>query len=486
MRIGFAAGLFVTLACACQDLHAPPTGDRAGAKVSATAPAPAPAGTALTPTPAPAPPPAAAAEAETLPWIHDDYAAALADAKKRNLPVAIDMWAPWCHTCLSMQATVLADKSFAPLADRFVWLSIDTDKPQNAAVLEKFPVAMWPTFYVVSPAAEAIEARHLGAASVAQFRRFLAAGERGHLAAQDDAGQLEKGTPLYHVRRGDRAAAAGDDRAAARAYGAALAKAPANWPRRPEVLVMQIAALAEAEAWPPCAKLAAKAVDATGTAGSAADFCYWGDKCAGHLTDKAFAKDLRRRLVARIEKVVGDPRAPLSIDDRSEALRIEREILLAMGEADAARKVAERQKTLLDLAAKRAETPAQAMTYNNHRVDVYLFLGQGKALVPALRAQVAKLPGAYDPAYRLAQLYAGLDQYDAALAMGKRALGLAYGPRQAGIARFIAGVQHDRGDAAGELAARKEVVKLLLALPESQRDPEDLTKARAALAALTR
>ncbi|HET6612194.1 MAG TPA: thioredoxin family protein, partial [Kofleriaceae bacterium] len=161
MRIGFAAGLFVTLACACQDLHAPPTGDRAGAKVSATAPAPAPAGTALTP--APAPPPAAAAEAETLPWIHDDYAAALADAKKRNLPVAIDMWAPWCHTCLSMQATVLADQSFAPLADRFVWLSIDTDKPQNAAVLEKFPVAMWPTFYVVSPAAEAIEARHLGA-----------------------------------------------------------------------------------------------------------------------------------------------------------------------------------------------------------------------------------------------------------------------------------------------------------------------------------
>ena len=37
------------------------------------------------------PPPASPA----LPFIADDYAAALADARARNLPIFIESWAPW-------------------------------------------------------------------------------------------------------------------------------------------------------------------------------------------------------------------------------------------------------------------------------------------------------------------------------------------------------------------------------------------------------
>src|SRR5450432_4316146 len=84
-----------------------------------------------------APPPKAAAS--VLPWIDDDYARALSEAKRKKIPIFAELWAPWCHTCRSMQAFVFTDKALARSAKEFIWLSIDTEKAQNAAFVKKFP-----------------------------------------------------------------------------------------------------------------------------------------------------------------------------------------------------------------------------------------------------------------------------------------------------------------------------------------------------------
>src|SRR5919201_1479189 len=78
---------------------------------------------------------------DVLPFIEDDYPAALARARTRKVPLFIDAWAPWCHTCRSMRAYVFTDPALAPHAARFVWLSLDTENAKNAAIRGKLGIS---------------------------------------------------------------------------------------------------------------------------------------------------------------------------------------------------------------------------------------------------------------------------------------------------------------------------------------------------------
>ena len=120
-------------------------------------------------------------------WIEDDFPAAVACARVMNVPIILDLWAPWCHTCISMQTTVFLDPSFAAMGDKFVFASIDTDRETNAPAVGTFSTSAWPTFYVIDPS-EQVLARFVGAATLQQFQDFMAAGQRaagGGIAAAD-------------------------------------------------------------------------------------------------------------------------------------------------------------------------------------------------------------------------------------------------------------------------------------------------------------
>jgi thiol-disulfide isomerase/thioredoxin len=420
-----------------------------------------------------------------LPWIEDDYPAALARARADNKPLVIDMWAGWCHTCLSMQQYVLIDPSLQPLASRFVWLALDTEKPENAAVLERYPLSVWPTFFVVSPGSESVQARYLGAASASQFREFLREGERGHLDEQGTADRLTADDPLRQVRDGHRAAIAGDFVRAAQAYRHALAQAPSDWPRREDVQVAAIAAHRFAGQYEQCVDIGMQAGKQRGRSASHADLFATAVQCTAQLpADDARRRALLELAAAQLAILVDDPDAALSDDDRSDAMRIWREVLLALELPDRARAVAERQRVLVDRAAATAHSPQAAATYNWPRAEVYVFLGIGEALIADLKASEMALPRDYDPPYRLAWVYHRTGAHDHALAAATRARDLAYGPRKATVVNLIADIQRARGDQAGELAARRAAVEIYETLPAGQQQPAALARARQAMDSL--
>ncbi len=423
---------------------------------------------------------AATREGGALRWFHDDYGAALACARSKSLPLMIDMWAPWCHTCLSMQAYVLTDERLADYDRRYVFVALDTDREVNAATVAAFPPAAWPTFFAISSVDETIQSRFVGAATVTQFAQFLDDGERGHQAA---AGVLLAAHESA-ARDGDRAAARKQWGAAIDAYGQALAVAPAGWPRAPDVKVSLLVAHNRDHSWAACPAIVRAHLGSTDRSASASDFGHAALVCADGQTDAAIATALRDAVVAHFTAFVDDAAAPLSIDDRSDALMYLRQALGAVGRKPEALAAAGRQRALLDTAVRDAADPRVTMTYNWPRAEVYAYLGVPLELVPALERSAKDLPDEYDPPYRLAWIYLQAHQPEQARAWAEKAAALAYGPRKAKAFGLLADVHRARGDVEGERGARAAAIEVLEGLPEPARSAEPIAKARAELAAV--
>lgn len=382
-----------------------------------------------------------------LHWFVDDYNAALACAKRSSRPLVIDMWAPWCHTCLSMKHTVLQEDALRAVASQFVFVALDTDREQNAAAVAKFPPAAWPTFFVVDPSTEAVTARFVGAATVTQWMSFLQSGA----PAATDAWTVA-------ARMGDALAGAGKHAEAARAYADALSKAPSSWLRRSDVTVSLVTALADAGDDDGCANAVIAHADGVVASASVTDLFVSGLRCAGKLTDKALADNVRALAQENLRRLIADTAAPLSADDRSDAMMNLRELLTAAGDVASARELALQQKRLLDAAADRATDPFAKMTYNWPRAEVYAALDIPLDLVTDLAANAKALPSEYDPPYRLAYIYFRAGKFDMAQEWVSRAEALAYGPRKVRVQEFAAQV----AAAAGNSALERAILERLL------------------------
>lgn len=423
--------------------------------------------------------PCAAAKPEgPLRWLHDDYPGALACARARKVPLVIDLWAPWCHTCLSMKATVFQAPELAPMNERFVFVALDTDREVNAPVLGKLSIGAWPTFYVLDSATEAVQARFVGAASKAQFLDLLAHGSAGADAPSTPADDL--------LRQGERAAAIKDYPAAVTSYQAALAGAPPTWARRADALVSLAAAMRKAGDLAGCFALGEASLGDTGSSASATDFLVNTLDCAASFekTEAARVAAFRDKAAARLTALLAAPDHQLSVDDRSDAMLNLRTLEDALGRKAAARATAEKQRALLDEAAASAPNPFAAMTYNWPRAEVYVYLGKGLELVADLERSAQALPTEYDPPYRLAWTLWKSGKLDEAAAWCEKAAALAYGPRKARVWSLAADLAAERKDVAAERRARQAIVATYEALPAEQAMPEALAKAKDALAKL--
>lgn len=431
---------------------------------------------------------AAAAPAPTeLPWHRDDWAAAKRIAADRGVPLVVDMWAPWCHSCLSMQHFVLSDPSVVALADRFVWLAVDTDREVNADVVAALPIKAWPTYFVVDPRDGTVEARLVGSATPRELREFLERGERGLLATRGDAGSLPAGSPLLAMREGDRAAVEGRPADAVLAYDLALAGELGD--RAPDVLVSAITARRAAGDMAGCVQFGLEHLaDAARTrSAKTADFAAYALSCAEDPgVDPGQVTAIRRAVVDKdgpVRKVLLDPKAPLSDDDRADGLRILREAYDALGERDMGTALAERQLAILKRAIASAPDARTAMTFNWPLSEVYVRLGRPADAIPALEKSVAALPEEYDPPYRLAWILLRSERAAEAVAPAEKALKLAYGPRKARVYGLLAEIQGARGDRAKQREALAAAVALWEGLPAGHQNPAALAAAQAALTA---
>jgi thioredoxin-like negative regulator of GroEL len=446
-----------------QHAATPPRASAKASSLPASAPRPAARGESGSAVPARAP-----VVHHGIAWYRDDKDAAFARARAENKPVVVDLWAAWCHTCLSMQEYVLTAEKLPAAAEQFVFLAIDTERAENSEFLSQLSISAWPTFYVLSPNGS-VRGRWIGAASPGQFARFLADGRRLVELAASSAGTDD---PLAELASGDELAGRGDFAAATAKYARVLERTPRDWPRRADALVARLMALKKAKLAEACVDAGLAEAPSTASPVSAADFAATLLACADQLPKgDPRVRRARRAAQASLTPLCHSGHADFTPDDRGDACGTLMEAETALGSAQAAKKAGLTRLDVLEAAASGMPDEIAAM-YDFARSDTLVKLGRGREALASLQARERALPRNYNPPHQLARVYRALREWDAGLLAVDRAIVLAYGPRKAGIYGVKVDLLLGKRDREGALGTLREQLELYRSLPEGQKRPD--------------
>lgn len=408
-------------------------------------------------------------------FIHDDYELARDAARERNLPLFVDTWAPWCHSCLSMKRTVLKDPRLEPMARRFVWLSLDTEKEANAAFLERFPQRVWPTLHILDPKTERPLIRSLGAPTVEELLALLEDGLRAMEAELEGADAL--------LAEADGLHAAGKVDAAVAKYEAALAEAAADWASRPRAVLGLLAAQRYGQGkMGDCTRTALEALPRLERSASRAKIASLGLRCA--LDQGSDADEARQTLEGEVRAALEPPRIAMAADDRSNLYELLATARRRNGDGEGAKEIATEWLAFLEEASARAESAEVRAIYDSHRLLASLLLDAPERVIDALRASEEADPEDYNPPARLALVLHRLGRLDEALAASDRALERVYGPRKARVLNERGAILAERGERAEARAAHEAALAWAEKLPKGQRPHHEVERARRALEAL--
>jgi hypothetical protein len=374
-----------------------------------------------------------------------------------------------------MRAYVLPDPRLAKLAGRFVWLDVDTEKPRNAAFVEKFPIDAWPTLLVVDAATERVVLRWAGTATAAQIEALARDAERAldrEQASRADEALARADLLLGERRHGDAAAA----------YREALGAGGPRWAGRERAAEALVQALSFAGDPVACAAAAGEvlpllAPDAAARAAAS------GLACARELEDAAArtaaldALEPRARRALAAKGVLADDRSWLF--DELAATREER------GDLAGARALGRRWLAFLEGEAARARTPLERSSFDGQRLAAAMRAGEPARALPALLASERALPGEFVPPTNLGVLYLELGRPADALAAARRALSRAEGPRRIRVLVLEAQAHEGLGDAAAARAALERALAEAAALPEASRPRGQVARAEEMLRALS-
>jgi len=421
------------MVAACQGPTRAPPATASDAPTEAQSPEAA-AAPAATPS---APPEAAAASAPdesdahpppAVPFLQDDFEAALGQARSQKKLLFVDAWAEWCHTCKSMQAFVFTEPALTPLAERVVFVALDTDKPENSTFLEQYAVNVWPSFFAIDPTSKNLIGYWPGSASLAELRDFV----QQSLDAQEALTQasLDPTNPVALLIQAKQSQTRADPRRAAALYEQALAKAPADWSRKSEALHGRLWSLAQSRQLAACNRFGERHLAEVTGSSLPAFFASIFLGCLEHEPNPKRRAQLRDQVIARLHELLASPDATMSADDREDTWRILSDAYAAAGKRSEAHQARLERLKVLEAAAEAAKTPQAKATFDAARADTYLALGRGADAIKMLQARTQELPDSYEPRARLASVQERLGQNEPALASLDQAIARAYGPRR--------------------------------------------------------
>ncbi|WP_408889272.1 thioredoxin family protein [Myxococcus faecalis] len=348
-------------------------------------------------------------------FLEDDWEGALREAKEGGRPLFVEAWAPWCQSCRSLRATVLTSPALGAWAERFVWLTMNTDAQSSLPFLQRYPVDTWPTLLVLEPEHGAVITRSLGAVSEPQLLGLLAQAERTFQRGHG-------GTEL--LARADELALQGRHAEAAQGYGKALTGLAAEDARRAGTVVSWLKSLSASGSAEECVRVAGRELPGLARADDRTRLLYVGMGCALDA-DTEEARAARDRFAEEARWGLDAPEDALSPLQRSSLFELACEAYELAGDTAGLRGMTERWWTFLGAQARHARDAEERAALDSHRVMAAALRDRPDEALALLERSARELPGDYNPPARLATLYAMAGRHDEALAASERALALA-------------------------------------------------------------
>lgn len=419
---------------------------------------------------------ATATSAPVLPWIANDYEKAATLAKSRKVPLFVEAWAPWCHTCRSMRAYVFTDPTLARHAKDFVWLEVDTEDPRNSAFRKHYPLEAIPCFYVIDPTDRAAKMRWVGSLTITQLHALL---DDAHSGAYSPRALLDR------VAHADSLFGAGNNEAAIPAYRAVLGSVEPGWAGYGRATESLLYSLLRMERYADGLALAREALPKLGRSSSGLNVSASGLTSAYSLADSVPGRLASiSEFEASTRALVTDFSYPAAGDDRSGAWIELMSARQALNDSLGGVAVAREWAAFLESAATAATTPDQRMVYDSHRLSAYIEIGEPQRAIPMLQQSERDRPDDYNPPARLAVAYLAMKKYDEALAASDRAMTRAYGPRKLLLYSTRADIYQGKGEISSARRTLEGALAYLETLPEEQRSPSRKAGLERKLAAL--
>jgi len=407
-------------------------------------------------------------------FVEDDAVTAFAAARAAGKLVFVDAWAPWCHTCLSMQRDVLPQPAFMAFADRLVFLAVDTDRPENAAFVERFRVKVWPTFFVIDPSNDAPLAVHPGSMGLQETVRFV------EEALKTRNPESQKDPLVRALLAGHVALAKNDPLTATKHYAIAAA---AEGPRRSEAIIAGLRAFSLTDDADGCIAFGLRHAAAVSGGGAPGDALSYVLSCADKLTVPAKKLEVKDELRTRLTALADKPAAEASVDDQADVLANLADVEEALGDAASARTRHELRLRLLEEDAVRQTTPLSQQVHDYARMNSLLALGRGDEAVALFQKRVVERNDDYEPWARLASTLHKLKREDEAKAAVEQAIALSYGTRRLRYLTLLGDIEEARGDAEAARAARQRLIDDAEKLPAVLKDEKLVAGAMAKLTA---
>jgi len=346
----------------------------------------------------------------------------------------------------------LADPKLARYAGRFVWLTLDFDKPENGAFITQHGIQGTPAFFVLAPATGDATATEPDAMTLQELIGFL---ERGESAMKTQAK-----TPLdAALAHGDELYARNDPAAAVTAYSEALRLAPKTGPAHDQAVASLLTAFYGAQQWKACGELAVGEAPHISRDAMFGRVVLNGLDCVDQGGSETWAVAARKSLDPFAAEAIALPATV-----RDHRFELYREL---MGEAKSRGDQATVQKWgndwLAELDSTKAVNDDERSALDIARVDAARLMGDPSRVLPALIASEKAMPGNYNASLRLAQMEVEARRYDDAIAACDRGLPHATGPM--GRA-WLMQVKADALNKSGKKAAAHQVLEA--ALPVAQ------------------